>query len=187
MLTQALCLTYNTSTIATLASARSFLFTPGSDERKLARALDCGADAVIADLEDSVIAAEKASARELARNYLAGAPDGVVTLVRLNAAGTPWFEEDLAMATELSPDAVVLPKASVESVESLAPSGLTAIAIVETAAAVRTAYEIASADAVVALLVGALDLGVELRLEPRPDGLELHYTRSKLGVDRPAR
>src|SRR5581483_528558 len=48
---------------------------------------------------------------------------------------------------------------------------------------VRAAYEIASVDAVTALMVGALDLAAELGLEQRSDGLELHYTRSKLVVD----
>ena len=33
---------------------RSLLFVPGDSERKFARARDCGADALILDLEDSV-------------------------------------------------------------------------------------------------------------------------------------
>jgi citrate lyase beta subunit len=182
LLTSALCLTYNTSTATDLASARSFLFAPGSDERKLARALICGADAVIADLEDAVIPAEKPGARKLVRERLADA-DGVATIVRINGADSPWFEEDVAMTAELAPDAVVLPKASVDSAKLLESHGLPVIAIIETAAAVRTAYEIATRPGVAALLVGALDLGTELGLESRPDGLELHYTRSRLVVD----
>ena len=39
------------------------------------RALECGADAVIADLEDAVTPAEKAGARELATRLLAEAGD----------------------------------------------------------------------------------------------------------------
>ena len=42
---------------------RSLLFVPGDSERKFARARDCGADALILDLEDSVAASEKANAR----------------------------------------------------------------------------------------------------------------------------
>ena len=42
---------------------RSLLFVPGNSERKFARARDCGADALILDLEDSVAASEKAAAR----------------------------------------------------------------------------------------------------------------------------
>src|SRR5690606_10624512 len=43
---------------------RSLLFVPGDDERKLAKALTCAADALILDLEDSVSPARKAHARE---------------------------------------------------------------------------------------------------------------------------
>ena len=42
---------------------RSLLFVPGDSERKFARARDCGADALILDLEDSVAPSEKAAAR----------------------------------------------------------------------------------------------------------------------------
>jgi citrate lyase beta subunit len=43
-----------------LQTARSLLFAPGDDERKLVRALSSGADAVIADLEDAVADVAKA-------------------------------------------------------------------------------------------------------------------------------
>ena len=52
--------------MAHLQTARSFLFAPGSEERKLVRALECGADAVIADLEDAVAPAEKPARATLA-------------------------------------------------------------------------------------------------------------------------
>ena len=42
---------------------RSLLFVPGDSERKFARARDCGADALILDLEDFVAPPEKANAR----------------------------------------------------------------------------------------------------------------------------
>jgi citrate lyase subunit beta/citryl-CoA lyase len=57
------------------------------------------------------------------------------------------------------------------------------IAIIETAAGVRAAYETAVAPRVAALLLGAVDLGAELGLEPRADGLEVLYARSQLVVD----
>ena len=39
--------------MASLQTARSFLFAPGSEERKLVRALESDADAVVADLEEA--------------------------------------------------------------------------------------------------------------------------------------
>ncbi len=57
------------------------------------------------------------------------------------------------------------------------------IAIVETALGVRQAYETARLPRVAALVLGAVDLGAELGLEPRADGQEVLYARSQLVVD----
>jgi citrate lyase beta subunit len=101
----------------------------------------------------------------------------------VNGLGTPWFEDDLELARELPLEAVVLPKASPEAVEALGSSGPPVIAIVETAAGVRAAYELAAQPRVAVLLVGAVDLGAELGLDALPDRSELLYARSKVVVD----
>jgi citrate lyase beta subunit len=155
---------------------RSLLFAPGSDERKLADALASEADGVVADLEDAVAPAEKPAAREIVARV---GP----RIVRVNGSDTPWFADDLAMVAELSLDAIVVPKATPESVAALGAQGPPVIAIIETAQGLRLAYETASSPRVVALLVGAVDLGAELGLEPRPDGLEILHARSKVVVD----
>jgi citrate lyase subunit beta/citryl-CoA lyase len=168
--------------MTTLATARSFLFAPGSDERKLRKALDSGADAVVADLEDAVTAAEKPGARDVVAETLA-APGAALRLVRVNGAGTPWHKDDLAAIAPLGLDGVVLPKATPEGVAGLSGLGLPVAAIVETADGLRRAYELASTPPVAVLLLGSIDLGLELRLEPRPDGQELLFARSSLVVD----
>jgi citrate lyase beta subunit len=104
-------------------------------------------------------------------------------VVRVNGAGTPWFEDDLAAARELPLEALVLPKATPDAVAALGPDGPPVIAIVETAQGLRLAHETASSPRVAALLLGAADLGAELGWEPRPDGLELVYARSKVVAD----
>jgi citrate lyase beta subunit len=83
----------------------------------------------------------------------------------------------------MSLDAVVLPKATPEAVAWLGHAGPPVIAIVETAQGLRLAYETASAPRVVALVLGAVDLGAELGMEPRPDGLEILHARSRVVVD----
>jgi citrate lyase subunit beta/citryl-CoA lyase len=103
--------------------------------------------------------------------------------VRINGAETEWFADDLALTAELELDALVFPKATPESLEALGPEGPPIIAIVETAQGLRLAYEIAMSPRVELLMLGSLDLGVELRLEPRPDGLEILYARSKVVTD----
>ena len=49
---------------------RSLLFVPGHDERKLAKALESGADALILDLEDAVPDAEKPRARDVTAAFV---------------------------------------------------------------------------------------------------------------------
>jgi citrate lyase beta subunit len=103
--------------------------------------------------------------------------------VRVNGAGTEWFADDLALVDELQPEAIVLPKATPAAVAALGEDGPPVLAIIETATGVRSAYETAGAARVAALVLGAVDLGAELGLEPRPDGLEILYARSKVVVD----
>ena len=166
-----------------MAGMRSFLFVPGSDERRVARALEAGADAVIADLEDSVVHDEKARARSVVAEAFAGSSAGPARLVRVNGADTAYFADDLAATSELELDGIVMPKATPEAVADLGDDGPPVIAIVETARGVRLSYETASSERVAALLLGAADLGAQLWLEPRADGQELLYARSKLVVD----
>lgn len=167
----------------TVASLRSLLFAPGSDERKLRRALEAGADAVVADLEDSVAPERKDEARHLVAAVLADARPNVAAIVRLNGADTEAFARDVEAVRRLPLEAIVLPKATPQSVEALGSDGPPVIAIIETAQGLRLAYETASAPRVAALILGAVDLGLELGLEPRPDGQEVLFARSKLVLD----
>ena len=89
----------------------------------------------------------------------------------------------MAAVAAITPDAIILPKANPDAVDALGSDGPPVVAIVETAQGVRLAYEIASRPRVVALQIGAVDLGAEVGLEPRRDGLELVYVRSKVVLD----
>ena len=162
---------------------RSLLFAPGSDERKLRRALQTGADAVIADLEDAVAPARKDEARALVARVFGDEGSAAATMVRVNGTDSPHFERDLVLVQKLPLQAIVLPKATPESVDALGPDGPPVIAIVETAQGLRLAYETASHPRVEALVLGAVDLGLELGLESRPDGQEVLFARSKLVMD----
>lgn len=162
---------------------RSLLFAPGSDERKLRRALKTGADAVIADLEDAVAPARKDEARALVARVFGDEGSAAAAMVRVNGTDSPHFERDLELVQNLPLQAIVLPKATPESVDALGPDGPPVIAIVETAQGLRLAYETASHPRVEALILGAVDLGLELGLESRPDGQEVLFARSKLVMD----
>ncbi len=93
---------------------RSYLFVPGDNPAKLAKALTCGADALILDLEDSVASDHKAAARATAVAFLhevhqlSGRPS---LMVRVNGLETPHIDADLDAIVPGRPDAVMLPKA----------------------------------------------------------------------------
>lgn len=160
---------------------RSFLFVPGSKPERFAKALAAGADAVIVDLEDAVADAEKASARvhvaDAARTFLASP---VRVLLRINGAGTQWFEEDLSLAASAGIDGIVLPKAE-------DPATLTTVAattakpvwpIIESAVGVWNALEVARMPGVDRLIFGSVDFELDLDCDGSWDAL-LH-ARSRI-------
>lgn len=161
---------------------RSLLFVPAHEADRLDAAYASGADAVVADLEDAVPIDRKEEARTVLVAVLPHAK-GAARLVRVNAPETGLADDDLAAIAELELDALVLPKATPDSVAALGDAGPPLIAVIESAAGLRQAYEVAAAPRVVALALGALDLALDLRLEARSDALELLYARSKLVVD----
>lgn len=92
---------------------RSWLFVPGDSERKLAKAWDTGADALIVDLEDAIASERKAIARDIAAAAVATADRGkTVVCIRINSIETGLAEDDIARTFRCRPDAYVLPKAS---------------------------------------------------------------------------
>jgi citrate lyase subunit beta/citryl-CoA lyase len=95
---------------------RSWLFVPGDSERKQAKALGTGADALILDLEDSVDPAQLPAARERVRELLRARREGSgpQLWVRINPPQGAIWREDLAALFDRAagPDGVVLPKVS---------------------------------------------------------------------------
>jgi len=93
---------------------RSLLFVPADSDRKLAKGLASGADALLIDLEDSVAAEHKARAREQAAAFIAqhlNAPERPALVVRVNALSSGLADHDLDAVIAAKPDAVMLPKA----------------------------------------------------------------------------
>ena len=93
---------------------RSLLFVPADGGSKLDKAMASGADGVIIDLEDSIAAASKESARKLALDFLKSAQsrkDRPQLLVRINGLDTGMTDADLDAVVPGKPDAVLLPKA----------------------------------------------------------------------------
>ncbi|MGL5838341.1 MAG: HpcH/HpaI aldolase/citrate lyase family protein [Sphingorhabdus sp.] len=92
---------------------RSMLFVPGDSEKKIAKAADCGADAVIFDLEDAVAMANKSLARRLVTDFLKQSPKGTRARqywIRVNPLDTGLTLADLAAVIGGEPDGIVQPK-----------------------------------------------------------------------------
>jgi citrate lyase subunit beta / citryl-CoA lyase len=93
---------------------RSLLFVPGDSERKQAKAITAGADALILDLEDSVADAQLPAARARVAAMLRGHPNGphIQLWVRVNALSSGLLLPDLAavLGDQASPAGIVLPK-----------------------------------------------------------------------------
>lgn len=90
---------------------RSLLFVPGDQAAKIDKAMGCGADALILDLEDSVAAANKASARIVTAAALAKPAFGPKLFVRINPLDGTLADADLDAIVEHRPAGIVLPKA----------------------------------------------------------------------------
>ncbi len=132
----------------------ALLFCPGDRPDRFAKALE-RADAVILDLEDAVAPEAKVAARA---TLVAALPalDRARTIVRINAAGTPWHDDDVA-ALRGAGVAVMLPKAeSPDQLDRLA--GLEVLALCETARGIEAATAIAASAACAGLVLGTEDL-----------------------------
>jgi citrate lyase subunit beta/citryl-CoA lyase len=93
-----------------VSQPRSWLFVPADSERKIAKALDSAADALIFDLEDSVVPGEKARARDVLKG-LAKRSGGPQWWVRVNPLRADEHRLDLELLGIADLHGIVLPKA----------------------------------------------------------------------------
>jgi citrate lyase subunit beta/citryl-CoA lyase len=89
---------------------KSLLFVPADNERKLAKAAACGADALAFDLEDSVLPDRKPEARRMLAAYLPTYAGKSQPWVRVNDLASGELLKDLAAVVRLAPVGIVLPK-----------------------------------------------------------------------------
>ncbi|MFD9889920.1 HpcH/HpaI aldolase/citrate lyase family protein [Amycolatopsis sp. NPDC059027] len=165
-------------------TARSLLFVPGNRPERFPKAAASGADLVLCDLEDAVAPEDKAGARAEVAAW-AGQNRAAV---RINAAGTPWYEDDLAALGEVPGlRAVVLPKA--EDVDALRATvsrldgGVELYALVESARGIRDADRLAEVPGVTRLVFGNVDFGLDAGITVSDAGeRELLYARSRLVI-----
>jgi citrate lyase subunit beta/citryl-CoA lyase len=162
---------------------------PADDARKLEKAMGCGADALIVDLEDSIPARGKANARMSAAAFISAAGKAAQRprlLVRINGFATGLADADLDAVVPARPDAIMLPKAeggadvvradaklsAREAIAGLPDGSIRIVAIAtETATALFLAGTYGGASTrLEGLTWGAEDLSAELGAEANRDG-----------------
>lgn len=173
-----------------LSLARAFLFVPADRPERHARALATGAGGVIVDLEDAVAPERKAPAREQLASSFAALPaeDRRRLLVRINAAGTPWHDDDRAQVGALVAQGliagIVLPKAEraadLSRLSVAAGPAAVLVPLIESAAGLAAVDELAAAPQVLRLAFGNLDFQADLGLACDADEAELVPVRLAL-------
>ncbi|HEY8432994.1 MAG TPA: CoA ester lyase [Sphingomicrobium sp.] len=146
-----------------LFAIRSILFLPASNPRAIAKAREAGADLVVLDLEDAVKPGDKTSARSAAVEG-ASSTWSMPVAIRVNGVGTKWHSLDLDAVAQSKADLAVVPRATSAHIvgDIAATIGKPVLAMIETAAGVLAAAEIASTSA--GLIAGTNDLRADLRL-----------------------
>ncbi|EFO32360.1 citrate lyase beta subunit [Roseibium sp. TrichSKD4] len=99
-----------------LRPRRSALYMPGSNSRALEKAKMLDVDCLILDLEDAVAPDVKAEARSQIKDAVsAGGYGDREVVIRINGLDTDWADDDLKMAVEANPDAILIPKVNAPS------------------------------------------------------------------------
>jgi citrate lyase subunit beta / citryl-CoA lyase len=154
--------------MSVLDQGPALLFCPGDRADRFDKALD-RADVAILDLEDAVAPEGKDAAREQVAAIAAADPER--TVVRVNAADTPWFDQDVAVMRAAGVRTLMLPKAaSPEQLRAL--EDFEVIALCETAAGILAAPRLAAEPNCTALMWGGEDLVADIggRSSRGPDG-----------------
>jgi citrate lyase subunit beta / citryl-CoA lyase len=177
---------------------RTFLFVPANKESWIEKSVASGADALILDLEDSVPHAEKAAAREIVANKIAWLAERKQRVyVRINRSPHIYDLDDILAVARPGLEGIFISKpygvadvhmascmiAEAEARRGMEIGGVGLIPLLETAASLQFAYEIAALPRVTAI-VGATaknaDVARALNTIWSPEGLETHYLKSRV-------
>ena len=172
---------------------RSFLFVPGCEPRKIAKARTVVADAILLDLEDAVPEAEKEQARSMVAEALAAGGWGSKRIgVRINPPSSPHAVADLRAVLGHDVDWLFVPKVEdgrdlefvADHLETArAAERISVAAILESAIGVLHAAAIAATEARLdALMFGSGDYCADLGIRESLNRAELDYARSHVAL-----
>jgi len=165
---------------------RSVLFSPGDQPDKLDTAAASAADMIVFDLEDGVAPDRKQQARTAVVDAL-GVDTTSEICVRVNPVGAGGATDLAALADAPTPDSLMLPKVSgpdeIATVSQLCAEydiDCPVVALIETAAGVLAAGEIAAVDRSDGLIFGAEDLAADIGATRTDEGSEVAYARQQV-------
>jgi citrate lyase subunit beta / citryl-CoA lyase len=178
-------------------AVRSWMFVPGNRQRFIDKAKGSKADAILLDIEDGVLPAEKAEARRMIKGSLNKELEGPRHYVRVNALSTPWLKSDLDAVILPGLEGICLTKVAraadiqeaaswIEALENergLELGRIRILAAIESARGLMNALSIADASArIVGLMFGAEDYALDLGLGARreKEAAQLLFARSAL-------
>lgn len=172
---------------------RTSLSIPGNRQNMIEKARSLPADVLVLDLEDSVAVAEKATARALVRDSIAGlAQGGQRVFVRINSLQSGYGQQDLEAVIAQGIDGICQPKPStgdevrkvdaiitrLEMERGIKQGHIKLVPWVETARGLINAFDIASASLrVVGILFGAEDFTLDTGMKRTEEGSELLVPR----------
>lgn len=177
---------------------RSLIFVPGNRANMLERALSFKADVIMVDLEDSVPPGEKATAREVAREWVPKLRQaGQRVMVRVNSLDTGLTKDELAAV--ISPDLHGISLGKVETPDDVrdtdrmitameSAAGMDAgqvklIPWIENARAVMSAHQLAAASPrIIGIAFGAEDYTDDMGVERTDSGEEVYFARATVAV-----
>lgn len=171
---------------AVMARARTFLFVPASRPERFVKALESGADCVILDLEDAVAPDQKAQARHDMADRLEGFSREHLarTLVRINAAGSTWHDDDLRLLADWTARGLagaMVPKAELPAQLQATGAALGAnaqlVPLIESLAGLDGVDLLARVPQVNRLAFGHLDFQLDLGMRCGADEAELGAVR----------
>ena len=163
----------------------AFLFVPGTRPERFAKALDSGADGVIIDLEDAVAEEDKKRARDAIRSAWPtfNAEQKKRLIIRSNSPGSQFYAADLILAQELDVACLLIPKSeSLDQINGAAQilPNTAIIPMIETAIGLDRINDIATAEQVLRLALGNLDLQADLGMVCDSQESELHTARFQI-------
>jgi citrate lyase subunit beta/citryl-CoA lyase len=165
---------------------RTWLFAPGHEPHKVEKALAGDADMVVLDWEDAVPAAEKAMARRVTLEALAGRkpPELRHVAVRVNQPSGEHYAADRDALADLLLGAIMVPKVEeVAQAREVAELEVPLVLLLESARGVERAFDLARAHPWVRWLAfGPLDLLADIGGHWTPEGEETSYARQLVPI-----